>query len=239
MPYGRVLLRVMSGEYEPLGRSPSDEDNTRRFRGFLSQALFDIAACGPALVLADQGGTTRWFKALQNGLLEWDILDTGNARFTPAMLPGLRLVRTNSVRAKLPQHCQDVEPGSALDARQWPSGLFAWGATRDTASPRTAFSLKAKPQSAKPAGKAMLASRPPREGSNEPHDDSAPRASAQLEELCAVFLQPEDLDAPLRWVDLADRWRELHVAYGGATRLPYPLHELRRIERAIVGDIRH
>ena len=85
----------------------------------------------------------------------------------------------------------------------------------------------------------MLTSRHPREGSNEPHDDSALRASAQLEELCAVFLQPEDLDAPLKWVDLADRWRELHVAYGGETSLPYPLHELRRIEGAIVGDIRH
>ncbi len=50
-----------------------------------------------------------------------------------------------------------------------------------------------------------------------------------------MFLQPEDLADPLRLIDLADRWRDLHVAYGGQTRLPFPLHELRLLEGAIVG----
>jgi hypothetical protein len=40
---------------------------------------------------------------------------------------------------------------------------------------------------------------------------------------------------PLRLVDLADRWRHLHIAYGGETRLPFPLHELGSLEAAIVG----
>jgi hypothetical protein len=41
---------------------------------------------------------------------------------------------------------------------------------------------------------------------------------------------------PLRLVDLADRWRHLHIAYGGETRLPFPLHELGLLEGAIVGE---
>lgn len=56
-----------------------------------------------------------------------------------------------------------------------------------------------------------------------------------MEELWAVFTQPDD--NPLELVDLADRWRSLHAAYGGATRLPYPLHELTLLEHAIVADL--
>lgn len=194
----------------------------RRFWGFLTGALRDIAACGPALVLADQGGTSSWFKGLQNGFLEWDVLDFGKGtRFTPEMLPGLRLVRTNSVRAKLLQYFQNVYPGADHELKQWPTGLFAWDVSGE-APRRTAYSLKSKPQTAKKAGKAMLASRHPRESSNEPQDDSAMRASAQLEELCAVFVQPEDLGEPIRWVDLADRWRDLHVAMAERFGFPTP-----------------
>ncbi len=74
-------------------------------------------------------------------------------------------------------------------------------------------------------------------GSNQATDDGAQRTSAQLEELCAVFIQPEDRTDPLRLVDLADRWRGLHAAYGGDTRLPFPLHELKLIEHAIIGEL--
>jgi hypothetical protein len=74
-------------------------------------------------------------------------------------------------------------------------------------------------------------------GPNQVTDDAAQRTSAQLEELCAVFIQSEDSGAPLRLVDLADRWRGLHAAYGGDTRLPFPLHELKLIEHAIVGEL--
>ena len=83
----------------------------------------------------------------------------------------------------------------------------------------------------------MLVTRHARDGTNEPEDDSARRASAQLEELCAVFVQHEDRAAPMKLVDLADRWRDLHAAYAGETRLPFPLHELHLIEGAIVGDL--
>ena len=55
-------------------------------------------------------------------------------------------------------------------------------------------------------------------GTNQVTDDDVQRTSAQLEELCAVFIQPEDKTEPLRLVDLADRWRasmprtaEIHV----------------------------
>lgn len=148
-------------------------------------------------------------------------------------LKGLRLVRINAQSAKLPQCWQATD----AESTQWPSGLFAWPDQADADSLRTAFSLKAKPVTVQKAAKTMNVSRHPRPGTNEPQDDGARRASSQLEEMCAVFLQPEDLGEPLRMIDLADRWRDLHTAYPGETRLPFPLHELRLIERAIVGDM--
>ena len=45
-----------------------------------------------------------------------------------------------------------------------------------------------------------------------------------------------ELGDALRLVDLADRWRHLHIAYGGESRLPFPLHELGLLEGAIVGE---
>jgi hypothetical protein len=156
--------------------------------------------------------------------------------FRSEMLPGLRLVRTNAVSAKLPQYVQEIDPLGDEEASKWPSGLFVWQGSDLGDARRTAFSLKAKPHTAQKAANAMMKSRHGRAGANEEHDDDARRASAQLEELCAVFVQPEDLVDPLRVVDLADRWRHLHIAYGGETKLPFPLHELRLLEGAIVGE---
>lgn len=233
MPYGRAVLKIMSGDYEPLGRGQT-EDNRRLFDGFLAEALREINETGPSLVIAGMGGTTQWFEAIQNGRLEWDALTFGGTRFEPRMLDGLRLVRTNSVAAKLPQYMQEIDPDSEDPFRDWPSGLFLWSGGAPAGGGRTAFSLKKKPHTAQKAAQAMMVSRHVGEGSNQSHDDGARRASAQLEELCAVFTQPGD--NPLELVDLADRWRDLHAAYGGATRLPYPLHELTLLEHAIVGD---
>lgn len=234
LPYAMAILRIMSGEYDALERSQS-ADNRRLFHNFFAQVLRRIAASGPALVIADQGGTTRWIDTLQNGKLAWDELKAGNTMFRPDMLPGLRVVRTNAVAAKLPQYVQELDPEGDTEVNQWPSGLFVWRSGEPGNAGRTAFSLKAKPHTAQKAAEAMMGSRHGRAGANEGVDDGARRASAQLEELCAVFLQPEDLAEPLRLIDLADRWRHLHVAYGGETRLPFPLHELRLLEGAIVG----
>jgi hypothetical protein len=131
---------------------------------------------------------------------------------------------------------QEINPEGDDEGRKWPSGLFLWEGSELGRASRTAFSLKAKPHTAQKAANAMMKSRHGRASANEEQDAAARRASAQLEELCAVFLQPEDLDDPLMLVDLADRWRHLHIAYGGETRLPFPLHELRLLENAIVGS---
>lgn len=234
LPYGKAVLRIMSGDYDAFERSQSP-DNRKQFHGFFAQALRDISAGGPALVIADQGSTTHWIDTLQNQKLAWDELKAGNTTFRPDMLLGLRVVRTNAVAAKLPQYVQETDPESDDEVSQWPSGLFIWRGSEPGNNGRTAFSLKAKPHTAQKAANAMMKSRHGRKGANEEQDDAARRASAQLEELCAVFLQPEDLGEPLRLVDLADRWRHLHAAYGGETRLPFPLHELRLLEGAIVG----
>lgn len=110
MAYGEAILKVMSGDYTPLSRSRSDE-NPNRFLGFFAQAMRDIAAQGPSLVLAEQDGTTRFLQTLENGSLEWDVFRAGTTTFLPAMLPGMRIVRANT-SVKLPHYCQDVEPGS-------------------------------------------------------------------------------------------------------------------------------
>lgn len=82
------------------------------------------------------------------------------------------------------------------------------------------------------ANDARTRSRHGRAGTNEKRDDNAGRASARLEEPCAIFLRPEDLDGLMRMVDLADRWNHLHAAYGGETRLPFSLHDLRLLKGA-------
>jgi hypothetical protein len=235
VPYGKAVLRIMSGEYDAFERSQS-ADNRRLFHDFFARVLRQISLWGPALVIADQGSTTKWIDTLQNKRLAWDELKAGNTTFRPAMLPGLRVVRTNTVSAKLPQYVQEIDPEGDDEGRKWPSGLFLWEGSELGSASRTAFSLKAKPHTAQKAANAMMKSRHGRASANEEQDAAARRASAQLEELCAVFLQPEDLDDPLMLVDLADRWRHLHIAYGGETRLPFPLHELRLLENAIVGS---
>ena len=138
MAYGEAILKVMSGDYTPLSRSRSDE-NRNRFLGFFAKHE-DIAAQGPSLVLADQGGTTRFLQTLENGRLEWDVFRAGTTTFLPTMLPGMRIVRINT-SAKLPHYCQDVKPGSKGGPSQWPSGLFTWGAVPAGKTRRTACSL--------------------------------------------------------------------------------------------------
>ena len=59
-----------------------------------------------------------------------------------------------------------------------------------------------------------------------------------MEELCAVFRQPNDLEPPLRWVDFGGRWRHLHAAIGGETKPPFSRHELRLLEDVIVRESR-
>ncbi len=137
IPYGEAILKVMSGDYAPLSRSRSEE-NRNRFLGFFAQALRDIAAHGPSLILAEQEGTTQFLPTLQNRSLEWDVFKAGTTAFTPAMLPGMRIVRTNTT-SKLPHYCQDIEPQSDGTPSQWPTGLFTWGGLKDKAR-RTAFS---------------------------------------------------------------------------------------------------
>lgn len=214
IPYGKAVLRIMSGGYDAFERSQS-ADNRRLFHGFFAQVLRQMSLWGPAPVIADQGRTTKWIDTLQNRKLAWDELKAGNTTFRPAMLPGLRVVRTNAVSAKLPQYVQEIDREGDDEVTKWPSGLFVWRVSELGNAGRTAFSLKANPHTAQKAADAMMRSRHGRASANEGHNDGARRASAQLEELCAVFLQPEDLGDPLRLVDLADRWRHLHIAYGG------------------------
>ncbi len=83
------------------------------------------------------------------------------------MLPGLRMVRTNAVPAKLPQYVQELDPESDAEANKWPSGLFVWQNAEPGNAGRTAFSLKAKPHTAQKAADAMMSSRHERAGANE------------------------------------------------------------------------
>jgi len=52
-----------------------------------------------------------------------------------------------------------------------------------------------------------------------------------MDEICAIFCQPHDkLDDPKL---IAHRLRSVHAQYDGDTRLPFPLHELRFLGKAV------
>ncbi|WP_375462629.1 RNaseH domain-containing protein [uncultured Methylobacterium sp.] len=223
-PYGLAALAIFAGEYGRFNRG-RDEENLGRFHMFYDTALEQIddaagASKGGGVVLLDGDRLGTIIKSLQNGNLALDNLQVGNRSFRPADLPNVRMVRFVSDDEKLPTYYH-------LEDTAWPGGLFAWD---DGA--RTAYGLKRKP---KPMSKFIpnaLISRHLAPGDNKVRDDK-PRRLAAMDEICAVFCQPDDDLAAVRMA--AHRLRQVHTQYGGDTRLPFPLHELQLLGRAVTS----
>lgn len=218
MPYAHAALRIYSGDYGRFARNRTDE-NQRKFEVFFGAALDQIDRTGPSLVLADMDTVASRLTMLRNGNLVFDTVSVGNRTLSFEQLPNLRIVRTCSDTAKLPCYFQ-------MDAA-WPGGLFAWGDAS-----RTAYGVKKKPASAKNSGHLALISRHLPAGDNRSRDGK-PRRIAALDEICAVFKQPED-DA-IDLMMLAHRLRSVHAQYDDDTSLPYPLHELRLLGGAVTS----
>jgi hypothetical protein len=218
-PYGLAALSIFSGEYGRFTRS-RDDDNVERFHLFFCDALEQIDRHEGAVVLLDGDTLGQVIRPLQNGNLAFDRLQVGNRDFEPTALPRTRLIRFVADSKKLPTyyHADDTE---------WPAGLFAWGAGE-----RTAYGIKKKPSSAKTTGWTAAVSRHLEAGDNAAADDE-PRRLASMDEICVVFRQPgDDLD-DLKLI--AHRLRSVHAQHGDDTRLPFPLHELRLLGKAVTS----
>jgi hypothetical protein len=218
MPYAHAALRIYSGDYGRFARNRT-EQNQRKFDLFFSTALDQIDRQGPSLVLADMDTVAARLTALRNGNLLFDVLSVGNRTFSPENLPNTRIVRTCSDTAKLPCYFQT----EAL----WPGGLFGWGDAT-----RTAYGVKKKSVAAKSVGYLSLISRHLPAADNRSRDDK-PRRIAALDEICAVFKQPNDEAVDL--VMMTHRLRSVHAQYDDDTSLPFPLHELRLLGGAVTS----
>jgi hypothetical protein len=221
MPYVEAALFIFSGVYGRFGRS-RQEDNVAKFHVFFSAAIEQIDRQGPSLILADMDSLSdKWLGTIQNGRLRFDRLEIANRVFTPKNLGNLRIVRVCTASEKLPSyyHGQDT---------QWPSGLFTWGdGTR-----RTAYALKKKPNAAKYVSAASLVSRHLDAADNR-SIDGEPRRAAMLDEISVIFCQEgDDLEALKLF---SHRLRQVHVQYDDDTSLPFPLHELRLLGRAVTS----
>jgi hypothetical protein len=135
------------------------------------------------------------------------------------MLPNTRIVRICADTTKLPCYFQS--------GAQWPSGLFEWGNAA-----RTAYGVKQKPVSAKNTSRFSLLSRHLPTGDTRSRDKE-PRRMAALDEMCVVFKQPSD--DPTDLLMTVHRLRGLHTQFDDDTSLPFPLHELRLLGRAVTS----
>lgn len=217
-PYALTALGIFSGSYGRFGRNRGEE-NMARYGHFFSEALEQIDRAGETLVILDGDVLAKFIRPLQNGRLTFDALQVGQD-FRPSDLPNTRMVRFVADGAKLPTYYH-------LDETEWPQGLFSWEGAR-----RTAYGIKRKPASAKTVGRAALVSRHGESGDNRARP-SEPRRLAAMDEICALFLQPGDNPADVTL--LTHRLRTVHVQYGDDTRLPFPLHELRLLGKAVTA----
>lgn len=214
LPYCEAALHILSGDYGKFGRGRQDE-NLARFNTFFTAVLADIDQRGPALVSAQGETLAHKLRTLENGRLELDRLAIGNRTFTPEDLPNLRLVRVSPDAKKQPYYYHETDS-------HWASGLFSW----DEAE-RTFYGLKAKPPSV--SNRQHVAAHASRheiveEATNRLRNEVG-RVSAQMDEICIVFMQGND--NAKRLAALAHRLRGVHAQYRYDTSLPFPLHELR------------
>jgi hypothetical protein len=219
MPYAEAALFIFSGIHERFARNRMD-DNIAKFNNFFAAALEQINQAGPAIVLADSDTLSDKLKAVQNNQLTFDRLQIGNRVFTPPDARNIRIVRLSINSEKLPSYYNE-------DETQWPTGLFVWGD-----AVRTAYGLKRKPASAKSVGRSSLISRHLEVGDNRAVDDK-PRRAAAIDEVCVIFCQKEDDFDDLRLA--AHRLRGIHAQYDDDTKLPFPLHELRLLGKAVTS----
>lgn len=218
-PYALAALDVFSGDYS---RSPRtrDKETLAGLQHFFATALEQIDRHGQTLVLVEADTVSGVAPGLQNAQLEANRLVIGQRAFAPSDLPNSRLIRFTADDARLPAYYH-------LGDGQWPTGLFAWNE-----GGRTAYGLKKKPVSAKTTSWSSIVSRHLESGDNNANDH-APRRLAPLDEICIVIAQSNDDMVDLQL--LAHRLRSVHAQYGDDTRLPFPLHELKLLTRAITG----
>ena len=216
-PYSQTVLSILRGDHECFSRRRNDE-NMAFYAHFVCRVLEQLNQRGVATQVFMDGETLRRFvPALQNGGLRFDNIKIRNITYQPADLPNLRLVRINANADELPSyfHTQDS---------QWTGGLFKWDNTL-----RTVYGAKKKPVTMQ-KGRALLQSR---------HDvkkeysrsDREHRKAASLDEISIIFAQPGD-DVPKIQL-LTHRLRSQHTHFKDDTRLPFPLHELRTLNKAI------
>ena len=217
-PYAHVVRSVLTGAYERFGRGRSPT-NKALFENYVNDVFESLNAGDyPAIVFLDGGRLRGVLPSLSNRELKFDTLTIGGQNHTPSDLPRLTLVRINAKADELPQYSHEGEV-------QWTQGLFRWGNAK-----RTAYGAKKRPQALqKPASK-MLGVRGDSDAS-EGIPNKEHRKGAALDEMCVIFAQPEDDIA--RYHVIAHRLRGRHVHYAEDTQLPFPLHELRTLSKAI------
>lgn len=218
-PYAVTALSIFAGDYSRFGRG-RDEDGRSRAHHFFANAVEQIDRQGETLILMDADTLSQLVPQLQNGHLVFDSLTIGSRHYAPADLRNSRIVRFTADAAKLPSYYH-------VDGAAWPTGLFVWDKAK-----RTAYGLKAKPVSAKTTTWASKVSRHLEAGDNKAADDE-PRRLGSLDEICVAFCQPADDLDEIRL--FAHRLRQVHVQYGDDTRLPFPLHEIRLLSRAVTS----
>jgi len=214
MAYARAALRILSGDYGRFARNYT-EDNQSKFHAFFQNALSQINARGPSVVIAEMDTIAQRLSSLQNGKIVFDQLQIGNQSYSPSDWPNLRILRTSPDPKKQPYYYHDTEA-------KWPSGLFGWGDAH-----RTVYALKAKPPSISDRSSfASQASRHPVPDETQPlRSDDAARPSPPLDEMCLAFMQPGD--DPMLLVSFVHKLRSAHAQYKYDTSAPFPLHELR------------
>ena len=218
-PYALIVLDILQGSYERLTRRQTQE-NRALFGQFVRRALEHLDQSGDTLVMLDGAKLRASIPGLQNSALAFDYFDLGQRTYRPYDLPHLRLARINTNSEELPSY-------SHTDATQWTQGLFKW----DEAS-RTVYGVKKKPVTVGKNSSSLLKSRH-NDSADSPRADGDHRKAASLDEICMMFVQAGDQIESLQFV--THRLRSQHVNYSGDTRLPFPLHELIVLSKAITS----
>ena len=216
--YAHVVRAVLTGAYERFGRG-RNPNNRVLFENYINDVFESLnAGDTPTIVFLD-GSTLRGaLPELSNTHLKFDRLIIGAETHTPQNLPRLTLVRINSNAEEIPQYSHEGEV-------QWTKGLFRWDDAK-----RTVYGTKRRPQALKKPAFNMHGVRGTAD-SSKVVPDSAHRKGSALDEMCVIFAQPED-DIEMHQV-VAHRLRGRHAHYAEDTQLPFPLHELRALSKAI------
>ena len=216
-PYALLVLDILTGAYERYRRRTTQE-NQALFANYINRVLEHLNGAGtPTLVFLHANTLRSMVPSLRNGFLKFDTLTVGNRTHVPSDLPNLTLVRINANSDELPQYSHDNDS-------QWTQGLFKWEDAR-----RTVYGAKKKPVTMQ-KGRALLHSRHDLEQSDT-RSDSGHRKAAALDEMCIIFAHADDDVSTLQV--LTHKLRSRHTHYAGETRLPFPLHELHALSKAV------